>query len=122
MAKAVADTTRAWQNQAGFLHDETRIQGIGQMHDDGTGGTASLGNFPIWIDQCGSTEWESCPTDLKRRRGRRVGEVVSEVGKFSIPLDTGFHVGTTLFEARTIADGRHDINTTHKSLSNPGSQ
>jgi len=95
MAKAVADTSRPWQNQAGFLHDETRIQGISQMHDDGTGGQASLGNFPLWIDQCGSSKWESCPTDSARRRGRRTGEVVSEVGKFSIPLDTGFHVGTT---------------------------
>ena len=56
MAKAVPDSDREWQNQAGFLHDNSRIKGISQLHDEGTGGTGSLGNFPIWMDECKSRD------------------------------------------------------------------
>jgi putative alpha-1,2-mannosidase len=93
MAKAVPDSTTAWQNQAGFLHDRSAFSGIGQMHDEGTGGTASLGNFPIWIDQCRGPLWEMCPVYMAERRGDRVGEPIAEVGSFGVELSTGFEIG-----------------------------
>src|SRR5216117_3160788 len=52
MAKSVADSDRDWQNQGGFIYDDSRIRGISQLHDEGTGGASSLGNFPIWMHKC----------------------------------------------------------------------
>lgn len=97
MAKPVPDSIRPWQNQAGFLHDEWRIKGISQLHDEGTGGASSLGNFPIWMNQCTGQSWLMCPTERDLRMGTRVGEPVSEVGHFAIPIDTGFDIGMLIF-------------------------
>ncbi|TFY74391.1 hypothetical protein EWM64_g9622, partial [Hericium alpestre] len=44
--KAVADSDSG-DNQGGFVSDGSRIRGISQLHDDGTGGGASLGNFKL---------------------------------------------------------------------------
>lgn len=97
MAKPVADSIRPWQNQAGFLHDEIRIKGISQLHDEGTGGDSSLGNFPIWMNKCAGQSWLLCPTTREERMGTRVGEPISQVGSFSIPIDTGFVIGMVVF-------------------------
>jgi Glycosyl hydrolase family 92 N-terminal domain len=96
MAKPVADSSTPWQNQAGFLHDYSRLKGISQMHDEGTGGTASLGNFPIWVNHCSGSDWSSCPTNMEGRTGRRVGEPSAQVGNFGIQIDSGFNFGKAL--------------------------
>jgi putative alpha-1,2-mannosidase len=101
MAKPVPDSTTAWQNQAGFLHDSSAIKGMSQMHDEGTGGNPSLGNFPIWINSCTGDDWDSCPITYERRRGKRVTEPNAQVGEFGIRLDTGFDVGMA-FSGRLI--------------------
>lgn len=44
MAKAGADTSGG-ENQGGFSSDMSPIYGFSHMHDSGTGGSASLGNF-----------------------------------------------------------------------------
>lgn len=99
MAKAVPDSTTSWQNQAGFLHDGELISGIGQLHDEGTGGTASLGNFPIWMDQCQGPTWEMCPIFMADRMGNRLGEPTANVGSFGINFSTGFEIGIASVKA-----------------------
>jgi putative alpha-1,2-mannosidase len=93
MAKAVPDSTTEWQNQAGFLHNHQSFSGISQLHDEGTGGTASLGNFPIWMDQCGGPDWETCPLFSDERGGNRVGEPRAKVGSFGVNLTSGYDIG-----------------------------
>src|SRR5271154_4029811 len=96
MAKPVADSSTPWQNQAGFLHDHSQIKGLSQLHDDGTGGKPSFGNFPLWMSTCGTQTWDSCPVDWNSRMGYRVGEPRARVGQFGIDISTGFRVGRTL--------------------------
>ena len=67
--KAVADSLSG-DNQAGYVSDGSPIQGISQLHDDGTGGGASLGNFPLMpftSDNCAGNDLTKCPTDPSSR-------------------------------------------------------
>lgn len=118
MAKPVADSDKEWQNQGGFLHDNSRIKGISQLHDEGTGGAASLGNFPIWMDKCTSLNWTDCPTARRSRMGIRVGEPIARVGSFSISFDNGFVVGSFFFS--NVINGRHDFYETSQFVSDKG--
>ena len=92
MAKAVPDSFSS-DNQGGFVDDAQTLIGISQLHDSGTGGLPSLGNFPIWINNCTNSDWESCPTFWNDRTGSRIGEPKANVGNFGIEIDTGFYVG-----------------------------
>ncbi|CAM1501981.1 Fc.00g039650.m01.CDS01 [Cosmosporella sp. VM-42] len=49
MAKAVADSQSPGENTAGFISDGAPIIGFSHLHDSGTGGSASLGNFPLFV-------------------------------------------------------------------------
>ena len=95
MAKAVVDSSTPWQNQAGFLHDRSPLIGMSQLHDEGTGGSPSLGNFPIWMTNCNNMSWDSCPKAYQDRRGYRIGEVRAKVGSFGVAIDTGYDVEMT---------------------------
>ena len=92
MAKAVPDSLSS-VNFGGFVDDAQTLLGISQLHDSGTGGSPSLGNFPIWINNCTNSNWESCPVFFIERRGSRIGEPRANVGSFGIEIDTGFDVG-----------------------------
>ena len=117
MAKPVADSSTPWQNQAGFVHDHSVIRGISQLHDDGTGGNPSFGNFPLWMSTCGAQTWDSCPVDWNSRMGHRVGEPRARVGQFGIDISTGFRVGRTLAKR----GGRYDEYETDEFVSDHGS-
>ena len=94
MAKPVADSMVSWQNQAGFRHDSYYpLRGISQLHDEGTGGSPSLGTFPIWMSNCSEPNWHACPITFASRIGRRVGEPRAKVGSFGIRIDTGYDIG-----------------------------
>jgi putative alpha-1,2-mannosidase len=63
--KAVADSNSS-DNQGGFVSDGSAIQGISQLHDDGTGGGASLGNFPflpLTSKECAGNDLTKCTLD-----------------------------------------------------------
>jgi putative alpha-1,2-mannosidase len=104
MAKPVPDSSTAWQNQAGFLHDQSFFTGISQLHDEGTGGSPSLGNFPIWMSKCKGTTWGSCPTSWGQRMGKRVGEPRAQVGQFGVEIDTGFDFGIIAMKLLVIVE------------------
>ena len=95
MAKPVADSFRPWQNQAGFISNVHIIQdGISQMHDEGTGGDASLGNFPIWMDYCTDSTWDTCPLHVLDAKWMG-NEPKAQVGSFGVEISTGYNVEMT---------------------------
>jgi hypothetical protein len=59
MAKAVADVSG--DSHGGFALDDSSITGFSHMHDGGTGGGASLGNFPLFVCAgCPNNELNGC--------------------------------------------------------------
>lgn len=98
MAKAVADTNSG-SNQGGFTLDGSNVTGFSVMHDSGTGGSPSLGNFALFA-------YSNCPDgDLNRCVYPKVSRaafgtfsndtVVAEPGYFSITLDSGIQTEMT---------------------------
>ncbi|KAK7024945.1 alpha-1-2-mannosidase family protein [Favolaschia claudopus] len=78
-------------NQGGYVSDGTNITGISQLHDDGTGGGASLGNFPFLpytAAQCANNDLTKCTVDHDRRAIAHDDPTASP-GYFSIPLANG---------------------------------
>ncbi|KAF7114568.1 hypothetical protein CNMCM5793_009213 [Aspergillus hiratsukae] len=96
MAKAVADTQG--ENQAGFAYDTKLVTGFSHMHDSGTGGSPSLGNFPLFPQA-------SCPgDDLNQCKWQQSDRAVPWVpnsprarpGYFSIALENGITAEMTV--------------------------
>ncbi|KAI1813662.1 family 92 glycosyl hydrolase [Poronia punctata] len=98
LAKAVADTNSG-SNQGGFTLDGSPIIGFSALHDSGTGGSPSLGNFPLF-------PYASCPDDDINRcafpkKDRLVhgtfnpDSVVAKPGFFSVELDSGVRAEMT---------------------------
>ncbi|KAJ7097269.1 alpha-1,2-mannosidase, putative subfamily, partial [Mycena belliarum] len=95
--KAGADSDSG-DNQAGYVSDGSNITGISQLHDDGTGGGASLGNFPflpLTSQQCAGNDLTKCVVDhTKRSLGH--GDPTASPGYFSIPLNNGVRAEVTV--------------------------
>ncbi|KAJ7656500.1 alpha-1,2-mannosidase, putative subfamily [Mycena polygramma] len=88
--KAGADSLSG-DNQAGYVSDGSNITGISQLHDDGTGGGASLGNFPflpLTSSECANSDLTKCTVD---NTGRAIGhgDPTASPGYFGIPLNNG---------------------------------
>ncbi|KAF5368241.1 hypothetical protein D9757_011215 [Collybiopsis confluens] len=100
MVKAGMDTNSPG-NQAGYDADPQFLPiGFSQLHDSGTGGSASLSNFKIWpFASCPS--FTQCPTDLFGRAVPRKllpdGSVddFASPGYFASNLSTGIRVELT---------------------------
>lgn len=88
MAKAVADTMSAAENAAGFVSDGNPVTGFSHMHDSGTGGSPSLGNFPLFVHPgCPADDFTKCPYSVMDRPTNRVpGSVHASPGYFRINL------------------------------------
>ncbi|KAF4631465.1 hypothetical protein G7Y89_g6666 [Cudoniella acicularis] len=72
MAKAVADVNNREEKQGGFASDNSEITGFSHMHDSGTGGSPSLGNFPIFPQTgCPGDDINNCLFTKTRRASRR---------------------------------------------------
>ncbi|KAF2468007.1 alpha-1,2-mannosidase-like protein [Lindgomyces ingoldianus] len=96
MAKAGADVNG--ENQGGFASDGSSIIGFSHMHDSGTGGSPSLGNFPIFpqagcpngdLNNCNYTSWE-------RQTPRINGTVKAHPGYFAITLESQIQAEMTV--------------------------
>ncbi|KAF3767307.1 family 92 glycoside hydrolase [Cryphonectria parasitica EP155] len=92
MAKAVADTNSG-SNQGGFTLDGSNVTGFSLMHDSGTGGDPSLGNFALFsYSSCPGGDIDRCvfPKISRAEFGSFNNDtVVAEPGYFSITLDSG---------------------------------
>ncbi|OCL08078.1 glycoside hydrolase family 92 protein [Glonium stellatum] len=88
MAKAVADVNG--ENQGGFASDGSDIIGFSHMHDSGTGGSPSLGNFPIFPQSgCPGDIIDNCKfAQADRAAGRINGTVEAHPGYFAITLNS----------------------------------
>ncbi|TWU72691.1 hypothetical protein ED733_003628 [Metarhizium rileyi] len=92
MAKAVADTNSG-SNQGGFTLDGTPVSGFSVLHDSGTGGSPSLGNFPLFpYNSCEGGDVNNCAFPKKTRVnfGKFANESVqARPGYFGITLQSG---------------------------------
>lgn len=97
MAKAGADTYGG-ENQGGFSSDSSPIYGFSHMHDSGTGGSASLGNFPIFAQSgCPNDDVNACNYTKTYRMTPRVNEsIVARPGYFDVTLESGVRTEMTV--------------------------
>jgi putative alpha-1,2-mannosidase len=88
MAKPVADTLSRAENAAGFVSDDNPILGFSHMHDSGTGGQPSLGNFPLFVHPgCPGDDFTQCAYSVMDRPTDRVkGSVYAAPGYFTVNL------------------------------------
>ena len=98
MAKAVADTNST-SNQGGFTLDGTPVTGFSVLHDSGTGGSPSLGNFPLFpYAGCLGDDVNGCdyPKKARARHGTyQEDSVQARPGYFGITLNTGVQAEMT---------------------------
>jgi putative alpha-1,2-mannosidase len=97
MAKAVADVSG--QNTGGFSTDGTNVTGFSHMHDSGTGGNPSLGNFPLFPQYCPEDDLDNCQyPKLQRAVGYVNGSIVATPGFFALSLTNGIRAEMTVTE------------------------
>ncbi|KAH7038921.1 glycoside hydrolase family 92 protein [Macrophomina phaseolina] len=96
MAKAVADVTG--ENQGGYASDDSEIVGFSHMHDSGTGGSPSLGNFPLFPQAgCPGDDLNRCEFPAADRAVKRInGTAFASPGYFTVTLNTSIKAETTV--------------------------
>jgi putative alpha-1,2-mannosidase len=96
MAKAVADTNSG-SNQGGFTWDDSKVTGFSSMHDSGTGGEPSLGNFALFpYAQCPGDDLTRCAFPKKNRATNYIMDsVTAQPGYFGLKLGSGVQVTMT---------------------------
>ncbi|KAI8631347.1 glycoside hydrolase family 92 protein [Xylariaceae sp. FL1651] len=97
MAKPVADATNWGEIAAGFVSDDSLIQGFSQLHDSGTGGNPSLGNFPLFAHPgCPEDDYTKCNYISGQRATARIdGSVTAKPGYFAIGLNNSVYAEMT---------------------------
>ncbi|KIM96232.1 glycoside hydrolase family 92 protein [Oidiodendron maius Zn] len=93
MAKASADCIG--EAHGGFSSDGSDVSGFSHMHDSGTGGTISLGNFPLFPQYCPNNNMTECKFDKTQRRVPR-GDYDASPGYFDITLADGIRGEATV--------------------------
>ncbi|USP72992.1 glycoside hydrolase family 92 protein [Curvularia clavata] len=97
MAKAGPDVIG--ENQGGFSsYDEDPIYGFSHMHDSGTGGSPSLGNFPIFAQSgCPNDDINACQyMKTERAKNRTLGSVHAKPGYIDITLENNIRTESTV--------------------------
>lgn len=96
MAKPGADTDST-DNQGGFVFDRSNVTGFSSLHDSGTGGSPSLGLFPIFTyPECPGDDLDRCVFPKKSRRMHFINEsVIATPGYFGITLVNNVSVDMT---------------------------
>lgn len=97
MAKAVADTNST-SNQGGFTLDGSPITGFSTLHDSGTGGAPSLGNFALFAyPSCANDDVNGCTYPKKERPvSFDTSSVKANPGYFGVNLSSGVKVDMTV--------------------------
>ncbi|KAI4714481.1 hypothetical protein J4E89_000161 [Alternaria sp. Ai002NY15] len=97
MAKAVADVDGA--NTGGFSTDGSNITGFSALHDSGTGGNPSLGNFPIFPQLCSGDDINTCKFPITARATPyRNDSIKARPGYFGVTLENGIHADMAVSE------------------------
>ena len=97
MAKAVADVNG--QNTGGFATDGSNVTGFSHMHDSGTGGNPSQGQFPLFPQVCADDVVDNCQFRIEDRSvPYEIGSVQASPGYFALSLASGIDVEMTVTE------------------------
>ncbi|KAI8631595.1 glycoside hydrolase family 92 protein [Xylariaceae sp. FL1651] len=97
LAKAVADVDG--QNTGGFATDGSNIVGFSAVHDSGTGGNPSLGNFPLFPQLCTDDIVDNCNFRIGDRATHYVADsVIAAPGQFTVELQSGIKASMTSSE------------------------
>jgi len=97
LAKAVADVDG--QNTGGFSTDGSNVTGFSSVHDSGTGGNPSLGNFPLFPQVCPGDDLNRCRFRIGDRKLTYVNDsVVARPGYFGLELASGVKAEMTTSE------------------------
>ncbi|KAF8862999.1 hypothetical protein BDZ45DRAFT_584453 [Acephala macrosclerotiorum] len=111
MAKAVADVDG--QNTAGFSTDGSNVTGFSHMHDSGTGGNPSLGNFPLFPQFCSEDAVDNCNFLKAGRATHYLNEsVVATPGYFALELESGVKAEMTVSEHAALYHFTFPLNQT----------
>ena len=96
MAKSSPDSTD--DNQGGFATDGGAVTGFSHMHDSGTGGSQSLGNFEIFPQAgCPGDDITRCVwTKNDRATNYTEGSVEARPGYFALTLNTSIRAEMTV--------------------------
>ncbi|KAJ7835908.1 alpha-1,2-mannosidase, putative subfamily [Mycena olivaceomarginata] len=95
--KAGADSNSP-DGLAGYVSDGTPIFGFSSLHDDGTGGGYSLGNFPLLpltSTECAGNDLTKCAL-TRSLRAIEHGDPTTSPGYFGIPLNNGVNTEVTV--------------------------
>ncbi|KAK3365447.1 alpha-1,2-mannosidase-like protein [Podospora didyma] len=94
------DTQSPAENAAGYVSDDNPILGFSHMHDSGTGGNPSLGNFPLFFHPgCPDDDFAKCDYSVMHRGTYRVpGSAFASVGYFNINLTNSVRAEMTVTE------------------------
>ncbi|KAE8376297.1 glycosyl hydrolase family 92-domain-containing protein [Aspergillus bertholletiae] len=97
IAKAVADTDSV-NNQGGFAYDGSNITGFSSLHDSGTGGQPSLGNFPIFpYVSCKDDDVNGCVYPKKERKTHyNPASISASPGYFALTMASGIQADMTV--------------------------
>lgn len=88
LAKPVADVDG--QNTGGFSTDGSNVTGFSHMHDSGTGGNPSMGQFPLFPQYCPDNVVDKCKFGKAARATHYVDEsVTARPGYFALELVSG---------------------------------
>ncbi|KAI0405935.1 glycoside hydrolase family 92 protein [Xylaria palmicola] len=94
LAKAVADVDG--QNTGGFATDGSNVVGFSAVHDSGTGGNPSLGNFPLFPQLCPDDVVNNCRFRIGDRAVPYVADsVAASPGYFAVELESGIKTSMT---------------------------
>ncbi|PYH44441.1 glycoside hydrolase family 92 protein [Aspergillus saccharolyticus JOP 1030-1] len=117
MAKAVADTD-SQNNQGGFAFDGSRITGFSSLHDSGTGGQPSLGNFPLFpYTSCQNDDVNGCLYPKKERKtSYDPASVHSSPGYFGLTMSSGIQVDMTATHHTSLFRFRFPVNASSSPL------
>ena len=97
LAKAVANVDGL--NTGGFSTDGSNVTGFSSVHDSGTGGNPSLGNFPLFPQVCPGDDLNSCNFRIgDRKLGYINDSVVARPGYFALQLVSGVKAEMTTSE------------------------
>jgi predicted alpha-1,2-mannosidase len=88
LAKPVADVDG--QNTGGFSTDGSNVTGFSHMHDSGTGGNPSMGQFPLFPQYCADNVVDNCKFPKTARATHyKTGSVDAKPGYFALELESG---------------------------------
>ena len=101
MAKPVADLAGK-ENMAGFAWGSDPVNGFSSLHDSGSGGLSSMGNFPIFlIPSC--PDVQDCPMGKTQRVQKYDPDSVSaSPGYFGLELESGVRAEMTASERASL--------------------